>query len=106
MNKDIEAVMKRFQDLNSGEKKSAVDHLYKRSLGNIKWNGAQQPDKIKARLKEITERIKFCGCTDCDIKLWNEIKKDSVITEFHLENATKEAGEAYYPEEKDIIVKV
>lgn len=98
--------MRRYKDLNSVEKKAAVDHLYKRSLGEIRWNGVQQPDKVKARLKEITERIKFCGCTDCDIKLWNEIKNDSVIKEIHLEKAIKEANEAFYAEDKDIVVKI
>jgi len=98
--------MKRFKDLNSQEKKSAVDHLYKRSFSAIRWNGNGENDKVKARLKEITERIKFCGCTDCDIKLWSEINKDSVIKEVYLEKAMKEAESAYYPEDTDTIVKV
>ncbi len=98
--------MRRFKDLDSKDKKSAVDHLYRRSVRDIRWNGAGQPDSVKKRLKEITERIKFCGCTDCDIKLFAEIQKDTVIKEVHLEKAMKEAEAAYYPEDQDIIVKV
>ncbi len=98
--------MRRFKDLDKTEKKQAVDHLFKREMRNIKWNGAGQPQNIQDRLKEIRERIKFCGCTDCDIKLFGEIQKDSVIKEYHLDKAMKAAETAYYPEDKDIIVKV
>lgn len=98
--------MKRFKDLDGSQKKQAVNHLFKRSMNDIRWNGAGQPESVKKRLQEITERIKFCGCTDCDIKLTSEINKDSVIKEVHLEKAMKQAEAAYYPEESDIIVKV
>lgn len=98
--------MRRFKDLNSGQKKQAVDYLFKREMRNIKWNGAGQPKTVQDRLKEIRERIKFCGCTDCDIKLFAEAQKDSVIKEYHLDNAMKVAEEAFYPEDTDIIVKV
>ncbi len=98
--------MKRYKDLDSTQKKRAVDFLYRRSINDIRWNGAGQPDSVKARLKEITERIKFCGCTDCDMKLYSEIQKDTVIKEVHLEKAMKQAEEAYYPEDTDNIVKV
>ncbi len=98
--------MKRFKDLNSSEKRKAVDFLFSREMRNTKWNGAGQPKNVQDRLKEITERIKFCGCTDCDIKLYKEILKDSVIKEAHLEKAMKTAEEAYYPEDTDTIVKV
>lgn len=98
--------MKRFKDLDSKQKKVAIDHLYRRSINDIRWNGAGQSDKVKERLKEITERIKFCGCTDCDMKLTAAIQKDTVIKEIHLEKAMKEAEGAYYPEDTDTIVKV
>ncbi len=98
--------MKRFKDLNSADKKKAVDYLYRRNMNDIKWNGAGQPESVKARLKDITERIKFCGCTDCDLKLFAEINKDSVIKEVQLDKAMKQADEAFFPEDTDIIVKV
>ena len=98
--------MRRFKDLDSKGKKTAVDYLYRRSVRDIRWNGAQQPDSVKKRLKEIIERIKFCGCGDCEMKLAVEINKDTVIKEVHLEKAMKEAEAAYYPEDEDIIVKV
>lgn len=98
--------MKRFKELTSQQKKIAVDHMYRRGFNDVKWNGAGQPDPVKARLKEITERIKFCGCTDCDLKLFAEIRKDSVIKESILERAQVAAEGAYYPEESDTIIKV
>lgn len=98
--------MKRFKDLDSTQKKKAVDHLYRREMNEIRWNGAGQPQNVKDRLKEITERIKFCGCTDCDIKLNMEIQKDSVIKEVILDKAMKLADTGYYPEPDDIIVTV
>jgi hypothetical protein len=98
--------MKRFQDLNSEQKKQAVDYLFKREMRNVRWNGAGQPTSVQDRLKEIREKIKFCGCTDCDIKLFSEVQKDSVIKEVQLDRALKQADEAFYPEDADIIVKV
>lgn len=98
--------MKRFKDLDSKDKKKAIDHLYRRSINGIRWNAAGQPESVQKRLKEITERIKFCGCTDCDLKLFAAINQDTVIKEVHLEKAMKEAEAAYYPEDQDIIVKV
>jgi hypothetical protein len=98
--------MKRFKDLNSTEKKKVVDILYRRNINDINWNGAGQPKSVKDRLKEITERIKFCGCGDCEMKLAVEINKDSVIKEVQLDKAMKQADEAFFPEDTDIIVKV
>lgn len=98
--------MKRFKDLDAGQKRQAIDHLYRRGMNEIRWNGAGQPDKIKARLKEITERIKFCGCTDCDIKLNVEIQKDSLIKEIILDKARDIADSAYYPEDDDTLITV
>lgn len=98
--------MRRFKDLDSAEKKQAIDYLFKRSINDIRWNGATQSEPVKKRLREIVERIKFCGCLDCELKLSVEINKDSVIKEAHLEKAMKEANEAFYPEDTDIIVRV
>lgn len=98
--------MKRFKDLNSAQKNQAIDILYQKGLRQVKWNGAGQPDNVKKRLKEITERIKFCGCTDCDIKLYGEIIKDSVIKEVILDKARVIADSAYYPEDDDTIITV
>ena len=81
--------MKRFKELNPGQKKQAIDHMYRRELNEILWNGAGQPQNVKDRLKEITTRIKFCGCTDCDIKLSVEIQKDTVIKETILDKAKR-----------------
>lgn len=98
--------MKRFKDLSSPQKKKAVDAMYKRGMNSIKWNGAGQPDKLKERLKEITERIKFCGCTDCDLKLFAEIQKDNLIKEIILDKAQVTAEGAYYPEDDDTLITV
>lgn len=98
--------MKHYKDLDSKQKQKAVNFLFKRRINSVRWNGAGEVDTVKARLKEITERLKFCGCTDCDLKLYAEIQKDSVIKEHHLGEAQKEAESAFYPEDTDIIVKV
>jgi len=99
-------MMKRFKELNSSQKKKAVDHLYRRGMRDLRWNGAGYPERVKERLKEITSRIKFCGCGDCEIKLSTELNKDSVIKEFVLDSATKEAESAYYPEPDDTLITV
>lgn len=98
--------MKRFKELNAGQQRQAIDHLYKRGMRDIRWNGAGYSSKIKDRLKEITDRIKFCGCMDCEIKFSTEIQKDTVIKEFILDNATKQAESAYYPEPDDTLITV
>jgi hypothetical protein len=98
--------MKRFKDLNSEEKKRAVKHLLSRNLRDIRWNGAGQSEAVKQRLKEITTRIKFCGCGTCEYNLGVEIAKDNVIQEAQLEKSMKQAEEAFYPEDTDTIVKV
>lgn len=98
--------MKRFKDLNSSQKRTAIDHVYRRELNEINWNGAGQPQNIKDRLKEIEVKIKFCGCTDCDLKLFAEIQKDSVIKETILDRARTIAEGAWYPEDDDTLITV
>jgi hypothetical protein len=98
--------MKRFKDLNAADKKKAVNYMFKRGWNEITWNGAGQPDVVKARIKEITERIVFCGCGTCEYKFGEEISKDSVIKESILERAQVAAEGAYYPEDDDTIIKV
>ena len=98
--------MKRYKDLSGAQKKAALNHMYKRCMNSIHWNGAGTPPKAQQRLKEIRERIKFCGCMDCEIKLNTEIQKDSVIKEYVLEQAQLGAEAAYYPEDDDTIIKV
>lgn len=98
--------MKRFKELTSPQKKKAVDHMFRRGMNSINWNGAGQTDKVKARVKEISERIKFCGCGSCEFKFGEELSKDSVIKEYILEQAQVAAEDAYYPEDDDTIIKV
>jgi len=98
--------MKRFKELTSPQKKKAVDHMFRRGMNGVTWNGAGQTDRVKARLKEITERIKFCGCGDCEYKFGMELSKDNVIKESILEQAQVAAEGAYYPEDDDTIIKV
>ncbi len=98
--------MRRYKDLDKAEQKKAVKFLMNRNRNDINWNGAGQPEAIKKRLEEITTRIKFCGCGDCEYKLGVEIAKDNVIQEAILDKSIKQAEEAYYPEGTDIIVKV
>jgi hypothetical protein len=98
--------MKRFKELTKEQKKKAVDYMYRRVFNDVNWNGAGQPEAVQRRLKEITERIKFCGCGDCEYKIGVEISKDTVIKESVLERAQVAAESAYYPEESDTIIKV
>lgn len=98
--------MRRFKDLDRAAQKKAVDHLFQRNYREIRWNGAGQPDNVKERLKEITTKIQFCGCGSCEVKLGEEMSKDPVIKEAILGKAMRQAEEAYYPEDTDIIVKV
>lgn len=98
--------MKRFKDLTPQQKKQAVNHMFNRGMRDIRWNGAGQPEQVKQRLKEITTKIKFCGCGDCEYKLGVEISKDSVIKESILGEAQSKAEGAYYPEDSDTIISV
>ena len=98
--------MKRFRELTAEQKKKAVNYMYRRGFNDITWNGAGQPEAVQKRIKEITERIKFCGCGDCEYKFGMEISKDTVIKESILERAQVAAEGAYYPEESDTIIKV
>ena len=100
------AIMRRFQDLTVNQKRQAVDYMFQRGMNSIKWNDGKVSDSISNRIKDLKQQIKFCGCNDCDINLFSEMKKDSAIKELILEQAKVQAENAYYPEEDDIIVKV
>lgn len=96
--------MRRFKDLDANQKKIVVNHLFKSGMNSIRWNGAGSPENVQKRMEEIRTQIKFCGCTDCDLKLWEAVNKDSLIKEVYLEIAMKAAESAYYPDDNDVII--
>lgn len=98
-------LMKRFKDLTDKQKRQAVDYMFERGFNTIR-HSSNVTDSIVDRITDIKQRIKFCGCIDCDINLFSEMKKDSAIKELILEQAKDQAERAYYPEDEDTLIKV
>ena len=100
--------MKRYKDLDAKKKKRAVDYMFQRIANKelYKLPGGSSNAKLKDRLKEIQEQIKFCGCTDCFNKYSDIASKDPQVKEIILSDAMDAAEQAYYPEDDDNIIKV
>jgi len=98
--------MKRFDDLDSKQKKLAIDFMFNRNMDNVNIAGVGEPDKIKARIAEIKVKMKFCGCLDCENLLGTEVRRDSIIKEIVLSRAKTAAFNAYYSDDQDDIVEI
>lgn len=100
--------MKRYKELSSTQKKSAIDFMFKRLTAQEIYRvpNSNVPSNIQKRLKEIREEIKFCGCLDCFNKYADKANKDYQVKEWILSKAMDAAEQAYYPEGSDNIIKV
>jgi hypothetical protein len=100
--------MKRYKELDNNQKKSAVDYMFKKYSDKEIYRDINftKPPFVKQRMKEIEEKIKFCGCLDCYDKLYDTANKDNLIKEWILSTAIDSAEQAYYPEEGDTVIEV